>query len=362
MPQTTNFNFPSQPQIDQLMATYMSKYNVPGGSLSFRRGNTLLYEAGYGFADECQDPVTTTSLFRIASDSKAITAATIFWLIDNCKLTLNATVFAQDGVLSQFAGDGSPSDWISQITVHELLTHTSGGWPNDGDDPMFQQPQMTTDELITWALQTYPLLNAPGSTYAYSNFGYCVLGRVIQQITGMAYVDFVSSNILAPIGITDMLIGDVAPQPNEVHYFMPTGQDANAPYDFNITRMAPHGGWIASADDQARFLAALFSPLDQECSSSILSRSSLELMLSCTSASIASPSGPYACGLVYNSAGNAYHGGSLPGTTALQVHTKSGMTWGCALNIRDTSTDLASALDALMWQMAGTVPAWKVNG
>lgn len=362
MAETTAFAFPPQPQIDQLMTDFMGEYGVSGGALSFRRGGTLLYEAGYGFANQNLHVVTTTSLFRIASNTKAITAAAIFLLMETGKLALDSQVFTKDGLLPQFSGMGSPNGWVPLITVHELLTHTSGGWPNDANDPMFQQPTFSTDQLIAWALQTYPLQNPPGSSYAYSNFGYCVLGRIIEEITGQTYETFVRDNILFPIGITDMVIGAVAPQPNEVHYFMPDGQDPNAPYAFNITRMAAHGGWIASAGDQAQFMAALFGALDDEGSGIIITRSSLELLLSCTSASIASSFGPYGCGLAFNTGGNAWHTGSLPGTTSIQVHTNSGMTWGAVLNIRNDDNGMASALDDLLWKMAGTVPAWKVNG
>ncbi|MCJ2131478.1 serine hydrolase domain-containing protein [Methylobacterium sp. E-045] len=361
-PNTSTFS--PQPQIDALMIEFMENYGVPGGALSFRRGGTLLYEAGYGFADQNLNVVTTTSLFRIASDTKAITAAAIFLLMERGKLALNSTVFDTNGLLSQFSGFGSPSGWVPLITVHELLTHTSGGWPNDANDPMFQKPELSTDELIIWALQTYPLQNPPGSSYAYSNFGYCVLGRIIEEITGQTYEAFVQDNVLSPIGITDMMIGAIAPQPNEVHYFMPDGQDQNEPYSFNITRMAAHGGWIASAGDQAQFMAGLFGALDDEGSSVILTRSSLELLLSCTSASIASPSGAYGCGLAFNNGGNAWHTGSLPGTTSIQVHTGTGMTWGAVLNIRNEDNDnaLATALDNMLWAMARTVSSWNVDG
>ncbi len=71
---------------------------------------------------------------------------------------------------------------IEDITIEHLLTHTSGGWPNnDGHDPMFHNPQMSQHELIAFTLRTRPLDHPPGTNYAYSNFGYCVLGRVIEK-------------------------------------------------------------------------------------------------------------------------------------------------------------------------------------
>ncbi len=159
-----------------------------------------------------------------------------------------------------------------------------------------------------------------------------------------------------------MTIATTSPQQPEVHYYAAGGEGPNSPFDFNIHRMDSHGGWIASALDQGLFMAALFSPYDNEQNEPILNKSSLELMLCSSFASISGSPSPYACGLSVNASGNAFHMGSLPGTTSLQVHTKSGISWCALLNTRNDQTDINSALDALMWKMALSVPSWKVDG
>ena len=138
--------------------------------------------------------------------------------------------------------------------MDNLLTHTSGGWPNDSTDPMFRFDSWDQSKLISWTLENLPLTFPPGQHWAYSNFGYCLLGRVIEQVTGQPYADYVQANILAPCGISDMRIAANKLKeraPNEVEYY---GQYSEDPYKMNVTRMDSHGGWIATPTDLAIFL------------------------------------------------------------------------------------------------------------
>src|SRR5262249_28869415 len=135
---------------------------------------------------------------------------------------------------------------VANITLHHLLTHTGGGWSNKSNDPMFQNPGMNQANLIAWTVRNRPLESPPGQAYAYSNFGYCVLGRVIEKITGMSYVEAVTQRVLAPCGINDMQIaGNMSTEraANEVVYY---GQNGEQPYKPNVRRMDSHGGWIAT--------------------------------------------------------------------------------------------------------------------
>ncbi len=136
-----------------------------------------------------------------------------------------------------------------------------------------------------------PLDFAPGTAYAYSNFGYCVLGRVIEAVAQKPYHEFVSEKILAPLGIRDMrqgknLLKDRAP--GEVKYYdgrhrtgraisgPGIGEQAPLPYGVEcIETMDANGGWIASAVDLVRFAAALDDP--QKCP--ILKEESILTML-----------------------------------------------------------------------------------
>lgn len=331
---------------------YMAEFSVPGLQLAFRRGSRVLYSDGFGVANRSDSQrVRPDNLFRIASCSKVFTSAAVFNLVDAGKLQLDQRVFAPDGILPQFSDVGEHRDWIHDITVHHLLTHTEGGWSNERNDPMFEKPGLDHAELIRWTLRTHPLEYRPGEHYAYSNFGYCVLGRVIERISGQSYPEFVHRQILWPIGIRNMRIGTHQPAPNEAHYY---GQDGENPEGFPIFRMDAHGGWIATAWDMATFLACLFSPADNEGAPAILSSGSLTRM---TTGSTANPN--YACGLAINREGNAWHAGSLPGTQSLTVHTRSGLSWGVTLNTRSHKSEFGPGLDRLMWRIARVVPEWR---
>ncbi len=77
-------------------------------------------------------------MFRIASVTKPITSVTIFTLIEKGRLNLNDKVFGPSGVLGTKYGKAPYRQYVTDVTVDHLLTHTSGGWPNDSTDPMFQ--------------------------------------------------------------------------------------------------------------------------------------------------------------------------------------------------------------------------------
>lgn len=331
----------------------MDEFAVPGLQLTYLRGVRTLYTGSFGVANRAtQLPVRTDSLFRIASNSKAFTATAILLLVERGKLRLTDRVFAPDGILPQFSRIGPRRDWIHAITVHQLLTHTAGGWASARNDPMFEKPDFNHPELIAWTLRTHPLQHAPGESFAYSNFGYCVLGRVIERVSGQTYPHYVRLNVLRPAQLFDMRIGSHRTAPREVQYY---GQGGERPYGFPLFRMDANGGWIATAEDMAHLLACLFSPLDNEGAPRLINAASLRVM---TTGSRANPG--YGCGLLVNNAGNAWHAGSLPGSMSIMVHTQSRMSWGAVVNTRSRKPDAEPRLDNLLWQVARTVPEWNV--
>ena len=156
---------------------------------------------------------------------------------------------------------------------------------------MFSNPSFTSSQLLTWTLNNRPLINPPGSVYAYSNFGYFILGRVVEKLTGQAYADYVKLDILQPIGILDMQIGGNTKdsiKSKEVIYY---GQ-WDDPYSFNVSRMDSHGGWIATATDLIKFILKV-DGFNQKAN--ILDSSTIKLMLT---GSKVNPK--YACGWGYS--------------------------------------------------------------
>jgi CubicO group peptidase (beta-lactamase class C family) len=330
---------------------FMKTYEVPGcGIAIFRRGG-LVYEEAFGFADlEARTALTPTHRFRIASVSKPITAVTIFKLIELGRLRLTDRVFGPDSVLGDDYGRKPKDLRVHAITIDHLLTHTSGGWPNDRTDPMFNDVGLDHTALIEKTLQHRALDNAPGTSFAYSNFGYCVLGRVLEKLTGRPYSAYVEESILSPAGITDMAIAGntlAERQPLEVHYY---GQGLEDPYTLNVRRMDSHGGWIARPASIARFAASVAGsgrpPLLRPDSVATMTKPS-------------AANSEYAHGWSINRSHNWWHTGHLAGTSTLVVRTHGGFSWAALLNARHRRDELDRDLDRLLWALTRKVPSWR---
>jgi CubicO group peptidase (beta-lactamase class C family) len=241
--------------------------------------------------------------------------------------------------------------WRQHLRVKHLLTHTGGGWQNDATDPMFRNPRMNHKQLITWAIETVALRHPPGEHFAYSNFGFCILGRVIEKLTKVVYEQHVRDAILNRCGVTGMRIagntrGERAP--GEVVYY---GAGRQNPYNLNVRRMDSHGGWLATARD----LAIFASHVDGHASNrNILEPGSIRQMTTASSANAG-----YAKGWAVNRFPNWWHVGSLPGTTSIMVRTASGFCWAALANTREAAADTCHAMDLMMWDLVRQVKNWK---
>jgi CubicO group peptidase (beta-lactamase class C family) len=339
-------------RLAHLAADLMDWYEAPGLSVAIATKGEPVYVEAFGFADkERQETLTTQHRFRIASVTKPITSAGILLLMQSGRLRLTDHVFGPNSILGDEYKTPSERQEIEKITVEHLLTHTSGGWPSNHDDPMFKNKQMNHEELIRWTLENEPLTAEPGYHYAYSNFGYCLLGRIIERITNQKYDQYVRNALLTPSAVPDMQIaGNTLAEraENEVKYYSQVpGED---PYDLNVARMDSHGGWIAAPIDLVRFAASL----DGSRGNPLLSPETLKIM---TTPSQANPG--YAKGLFVNSVHNFWHTGSLPGTAALAVRTHTNFCWAAFVNTRTKFEDMLDSLDALMWHMVGSVNGWR---
>lgn len=350
----------SRAEMFRIARTFMNQFSVPGLSITITRRGKQVYEHTFGVADRKDTQLTLpSSLFRIASVTKPITSVTIFSLIEKGQLNLTDKVFGPSGVLGTKFGKAPYKQYVTDVTVDNLLTHTSGGWPNDSTDPMFEHNSWDHEKLISWTLENLPLTYPPGQHWAYSNFGYCVLGRVIEQVTGQPYADYVQANILAPCGISDMRIsGNKLDQraPNEAVYY---GQYSENPYNMNVTRMDSHGGWLATPTDLVNFL----NHVDgfTTTAPSLLKPATIQIMTTPTPAYPQSSPAKYARGWMVrdNGKGNWWHGGSLPGTTTIMVRTATGLCWAALTNTRTEPSDVIdTALDKMVWDMVRCVPNW----
>jgi CubicO group peptidase (beta-lactamase class C family) len=339
-------------EMSKLARAFMQTYAMPGLSVAVGRAGAILYADAFGWADrETREPVSPTHLFRIASVTKPITSVALFSLIEQGRIRLTDRIFGPGAITDTDYGDPPYHPWVDQITVEHLLTHTSGGWTNDAADPMFMNPEMNQAQLIESTLRNRPLDQPPGRHYAYSNFGYCVLGRVIERITRQNYANYVRDSLLKRCGITAMTIaGNTLAQrhPAEVRYY--DQQDERRPYAMDVARMDSHGGWIARPVDLVQFLMHVSGFVTPP---NILKPQSIRTM---TTASAANPE--YAKGWSVNKFDNWWHNGSLPGTSAIAVRTHSGLCWAAFGNSRRLNAPLDRDLDNLIWDMVREVKSW----
>jgi CubicO group peptidase (beta-lactamase class C family) len=199
--------------MEELVRAFMHRYEVPGFSVAIARHGQFVYRKAFGWADqEAREGATPANLFRIGSVSKPITSVAIFTLIERKRLKLNDFVFGRNGVLGFDYGTRF-LDGVQRIMIDHLLTHTCGGWSDNGTnfdygtDPGSYDIKMSQADLIKLVIQAEHLHYEPGTHWAYSNFGYVVLGRVIEKLSGQSYEQYVQQNVLANCGVTDMRIG-----------------------------------------------------------------------------------------------------------------------------------------------------------
>jgi N-acyl-D-amino-acid deacylase len=380
---------------DREMQEFMEPRRVPGGALAVVKNRRIVYARGYGWADrDKRIRVEPDSLFRIASISKPLTAVAILQLVEQKRLDLELKAFPYLEIPPALPPGHSADVRLKEITVRQLLQHT-GGWDRERSfDPMFRPrliaeqvgtPAPASPEAVLRYMQTQPLDFAPGTRYAYSNFGYCVLGRILEKATGQSYGQYVRQHVLAPLGVTSMRLGatlEGQQAPGEVRYYTRDNSSGPSvfperpgkipwPYGgFHLEAMDAHGGWIASALDLARFAAALDDPA--RCP--ILKPETIATMYEPPAAPVSrKPDGSlenryYGCGWMIRpvsggTKANYWHTGSLPGTATLLVRRHDGLSWAVLFNQRSEDKKLPDeAIDAAMHRAANAVTDWSSPG
>jgi N-acyl-D-amino-acid deacylase len=268
---------------DRWMTSFLQDHKVPGGSLAIVRDGKVVHARGFGLADkEKKTPVQPESLFRIASISKPITAVAILKLVEEGKLKTSDKILDILQYEPHFEEDATFDERWRDITIAHCLAHT-GGWDRGVSyDPMFQAQRMAKSMKIDLPILPEHIIryqlgqkldSTPGERYAYSNFGYSLLGRVIEKLGGKPYEQYVQEEVFKPLGITAPRMGKSLENElaeGEVHYYdvnekqetAVTGPGAGkdkVPLSYGVWRqetLDAHGGWIASSIDLAKFAAA----------------------------------------------------------------------------------------------------------
>lgn len=267
--------------IDSTVTNFQNKWKIPGLSVAIAKDGKLIYAKGFGYADTLKkEPVTTNSLFRIASCSKTITALGIMKLVEDKKVGLDDMVFGGTGILNDSIYKNITDSSIYKITVKNLLQQTIG-WPDvdiiGGNEASYALhlplPAGSKENIKYILLQKHEF--APSTKYSYSNFNYLFLGEIVKKVSGKNYEDFIQTEILNPIGVYTTLPAKSKIEgrtTNEVIYYDYNGGKSLSAFDTteivpqsysnNMAPKLPAGGWISRPIDMIKLVLA-FDGLDK---------------------------------------------------------------------------------------------------
>jgi D-alanyl-D-alanine carboxypeptidase len=286
----------------------------------------VLFSRAYGLADrDRRIPNTIRTRFRIGSMNKMLTAVAILQLVEAGRVKLTAP-------LGTYLPGYPNRDVATKVTIHHLLTHTGGTGDIFG-------PEFDAHRKDLRALADYVKLYGkrglefePGSRWAYSNYGFILLGVVIEKVTGQSYYDYVQTHIHAPAGMTrsGSLSEHRRVPDRSIGYTKPPGTTAWAPNTDTLPyRGTSAGGGYSTVGDLARFAHALLSHR-------LLDPDSTKLLI--TGKMNAGPGVKYAYGFedARDANGNGWvgHGGGAPGMNGdLKIYPKSGYVLAVLANI-----------------------------
>lgn len=343
--ETSPFDFEKATQpIDSMVNRVMKSLRLAGATVAIVKDERLVYAKGFGYADkENKVPVTEESLFRIGSISKLITAIGIMKMVDDGDITLDDYVFGERGILKGDPYDNIKNRNVYQIKVKHLLNHTAGWSLITYGDPMFIPHKIHKmdkvrypidfDEVVAFVLKRH-LPYKPGTRFNYSNFGYTLLGRVIEEVSGDDYEEWIQDEILEPAGIDDMQIAgnfeddrvrgevkyyDYSPD-NEQLSFDGSGKMAYKPYGADdIEMLGPAGGWLATGSDLMRVLVMVDGYSNRY--PDILSQKRVDQMVK----GVGGVNRPL--GWRTTKGAHWWRTGTLSGTTALLTRDSNGYSW-----------------------------------
>ncbi len=349
----TGVEVPEFRAVDTKMREVLQKLDIPGASITVAKDGRILYQRGFGWADRATgQAVQPQTLFRVASVSKAMTAVAVLRAFEaELPTALERPVFGAGGLLSGPRYAQVKDSRVLKITLRDLLQHT-GGWDRDNPDydPQYDlvaiaramnvpAPAGAVD-VIEYMLKYKDLQFEPGTRFAYSNLGYNVLGRVLEERTGLPYAEAMRRLVFAPAGVTTAVIGgDTLAQrlPGETIYYddprwpdVPSqtgiGSGPRSYNDYVLQTMDAHGGWVISSADMVRFADAVDG------------RSGVPALLTPATVRLATTPDPnlpdmhWGLGVIVTKAGWYHSGETMTGTHALLEHLDNGVTWSVVYN------------------------------
>jgi CubicO group peptidase (beta-lactamase class C family) len=187
------------PTVDELAAfvSHLTEQGRFSGVVLVAEDDIILWEIAAGLADrQANIPNHTETRFNLGSMNKMFTAVAILQLVEDGRLRLEST-------FGKILPDYPNAAVAKQVTIHHLLTHTSGLGDVFTDQFAANPNQYRSNQDFLPLFVDEPLLFPPGERFLYSNAGYVVLGLIIEKVSGMSYDAYVRQNIFEPSGMSD---------------------------------------------------------------------------------------------------------------------------------------------------------------
>ena len=241
---------------DKFFAKQMDKLDIPGVVFIFVQDDEVIYAKGYGFANlEQKTPMdAANTVVRIGSISKSFVATAVMQLVEQGKLDLHADV-------NQYLTTFQLEDiYPEPVTLAHLLTHTAGF-----EDPPYAT---STDPATIRPLREYLTVNmpsrthAPGDVYIYCSHGYDLAALIVEEVSGVPFVEYMEQNIFKPLGMehTQYLLAPPMPENLAIGYFYEKGsflqKSVQIPQPMDYDNSYPSGSMVSTASDMAHFLTA----------------------------------------------------------------------------------------------------------
>lgn len=185
------------PRLQQLIEDHARERNIPGVAYGLVVDEELLISGSTGLINIEQNvPASTSAAFRIASMTKSFTAMAILRLMEEGRLSLSdpASRYIPEMASMRYLSKDAPA-----ITIENLLTMTAG-FPEDNPwgDRQLDEPDQYLQDLVSEGIS---FSNVPAYTYEYSNTGYAMLGKIVSQVSGMSYQEYIRQHIFVPLGM-----------------------------------------------------------------------------------------------------------------------------------------------------------------
>ena len=252
-------------EIEALINAEMARQKIPGMSVALVVGGRMVWSNGYGLSDvENNVPAKASTVYRLASVSKPITATAVMQLVERGRIDLDAPV-------QKYCPAFPLKQW--PVTTRQVLGHLSGIRHYKSDEEFNSTRHYGSINEALSMFKDDPLLHEPGAKYTYTTFGYSVLGCEVEGASARKFADYVRENIFVPAGMDRIRVDSVAEIiPNRAQGYRRTaaGELINSPLADNSYKV-PGGGFVSTVEDLARFAAAVQSD-------KLLKRETLEQM------------------------------------------------------------------------------------